>query len=125
MSEAQTVLVVDDDSAVLRVACQILDLAGYTVLEASDARTALHLCSARDARIDVLVSDVLMPGICGCDLAVRMKELRPGIKVLLMSGFPGAEDVENAIAKCNAAFIPKPFWPDELIAKLREVLDAP
>jgi DNA-binding NtrC family response regulator len=123
MPGAETVLVVDDDGSVLRVACRILGLAGYTVLEANDARAALALSEARDARIDVLVSDVLMPGICGCELAVRMKELRPDIKVLLMSGYPGTANVEKAIARCNAAFIPKPFRADDLLAKLREVLD--
>ena len=124
MHRAETVLVVDDEPDVRKVVCRTLDSAGYTVLEASSPHLALELCETPSIHIDVLLSDVLMPDICGCELALRTKEMRPGIKVLLMSGYPGTKNVQEAIAKCRAVFIPKPFHPGELVAKVRQALDS-
>jgi two-component system, cell cycle sensor histidine kinase and response regulator CckA len=124
MSGAETVLVVDDEPEVRKIVCRTLRSDGYTVLEAEHPRVALELCETPSIKIDLLVSDVLMPEICGCELAMKTKALRPGIKILLISGYPGSENVQEAIVRCKAAFLPKPFCPHELIEKVREVLAA-
>jgi two-component system, cell cycle sensor histidine kinase and response regulator CckA len=124
MPGAETVLVVDDEPDVRKIVCRTLRSDGYTVLEAGHPRVALHLCETPSIKIDLLVSDVLMPEMCGCELAMKTKELRPGIKILLISGYPGSENVQEAITRCKAAFIAKPFGPQELIEKVKELLAA-
>jgi two-component system, cell cycle sensor histidine kinase and response regulator CckA len=124
MSGAETVLVVDDEPDVRKIVCRTLHSAGYTVLEAGHPRVALDLCETPSVKIDVLVSDVLMPEMCGCELAVRMKSVRPGLKILLISGFAGTSNVEQAIERCKADFLAKPFRPHQLIEKVRAILAA-
>jgi len=117
----EVVLVVEDDAAVRRLACQILAKRGYAVLEAADPDRGLEIARQRAQRIDLLVSDVVMPQMSGPDLARRVAELRPGTKVLFLSGYAGRVVAEGGLDP-NAPFLEKPFNPEDLLKKIREVL---
>ena len=119
---SEIVLLVEDEDAVRLLARKILEARGYVVLEARNGREGLALCESRQGPIDVLVTDVVMPRLGGRELAEGALKLRPGLKVLFMSGHTQdvilKEGVEN-----GAAFLQKPFTPSEFARKVREVLD--
>jgi two-component system cell cycle sensor histidine kinase/response regulator CckA len=121
----ETVLVVEDQEAVRRLARRVLESHGYQVLEAGNGAEA-HAVSGLYARdIDLLLTDVVMPGIDGHTLSEQLRESRPNLRVILMSGF--AEDViaqRDAVAS-GLAYIQKPFNPEELAATVRKILDSP
>ncbi len=117
----ETILVVEDEDAVRALACRILRRHGYTVAEATDAVSALKV--ARSADIDLLLTDVIMPGANGGELAARLRKDRPGVPVLYMSGYM-ADEIGRAGVGTDGAFIQKPFTPAALVRKVREVLDA-
>ena len=119
----ETILVVEDDASVRRLAVLGLRSNGYTVLEAPDAAHALELAAA-GAYVDLLVSDVVMPGMRGPELAARLRVLLPSARLLLVSGHadrnePFRDDEGNVMQ-----LLPKPFTPDRLSRKVREVLDS-
>ena len=120
----ETVLIVEDEASVRSIAQAVLQRRGYTVLVAEDGGAALELL-ARDPRaIHVLLTDVVMPGMNGRELASRVAEIRPSVKTILMSGY--AADVLTQVEAAGVAgFLPKPFSDRTLTAKIREVLDAP
>jgi signal transduction histidine kinase/DNA-binding response OmpR family regulator len=117
-----TVLVVEDDPSVRRLMKSVLGKAGYTVLDAADADAALALSAAHSGRIDVLVADLVLPGMTGVTLCEKLRAGRPELRVLFCSGY--AERVPgNAIAlPANALFLPKPFQSGTLLHKVREAL---
>jgi two-component system cell cycle sensor histidine kinase/response regulator CckA len=117
---AGTVLLVEDDEALRRVAVRILRRSGYRVLAAADTADALRLSLSEGDPIDLLVTDVVMPGMSGPELAARIEAARPGVKVLFMSGYP-----DDALGRLEdgIGFIQKPFSVDALAAKVRDVLD--
>lgn len=112
-----TVLVVEDDEGVREFLAVVLERAGYTVLLASDGEQALT--SGDDARVDLLISDVVMHGISGKELAVRVRQRRPDLPVLLISGYPRA-DLRLEIGD---EFLQKPFGPELLLTRVRRILD--
>ena len=119
---AETVLVVEDEPRVRRLAVLGLRAHGYVVLEAADGVEALEIAHRVGAAIDVIVSDIVMPGISGPDLLTKLAAIAPRARAVLMSGY--AES--TAIAKqpaLESAFLPKPFTPERLARKVREVLD--
>jgi DNA-binding response OmpR family regulator len=118
----ETILVVEDDPMVRAVACRILLREGYQVLEAQDAATALRLCEEWN-RIHLLLSDVVLPGSNGRELADRIVALRPDIKVLFMSGYTDHAIVNHGVLDAGTNFIEKPFTPSSLSRRVREVLD--
>jgi PAS domain S-box-containing protein len=118
----ESVLLVEDDSALRYVACRTLRNFGYHVLEARNGREALELCERHDGPIHILVSDLVMPELSGSELATRITGRRPGIKVLLMSGYAGDELARRSIARSASAFIEKPFTGHALAERVREVL---
>jgi two-component system cell cycle sensor histidine kinase/response regulator CckA len=121
---SERVLLVEDEPAVRRLALRTLKDAGYDVLDAADGEEALRVAGAED-RIDVLVTDVVMPRVGGAELAERIRERRPGVKVLLVSGYArGAEPSEEVTGR-GYAFLAKPFTPAALARTIRELLDAP
>jgi DNA-binding NtrC family response regulator len=107
------VLVVEDEEALRRLVRLILESAGYLVLDASNGREGLDLCKAHSGPIDVLLSDVVMPELGGRDLAERALQIRPELKVILMSGYHDDDLVKEAVRK-GAAFLKKPFSSGDL-----------
>jgi DNA-binding NtrC family response regulator len=101
-----------------------LERYGYRVLEALDATDALSLAARYADRIDLLLSDVIMPGLNGPDLAQRIVPKRTGIKVLYVSGFPNSALSERDRHRPRMAFLAKPFTPEALAVKVRECLDS-
>jgi PAS domain S-box-containing protein len=123
LTGSESVLLVEDDSALRYVACRSLRTYGYHVLEAHNGREALELCERHEGPIDIVVTDLVMPEMSGGELASHIAAHRPSIKVLLMSGYAGDEVARRNIARSGAAFIEKPFTGDALAARVREVLE--
>ena len=119
----ETVLLVEDEDSVRSVARHVLWSSGYTVLEASDGQKALQLVAGHKGPIDLLLSDVVMPHVGGRQLVDHLKALRPGIKVLFMSGYTDDAVVRHGVVEANYAFLQKPFTPTILAQKVRAVLD--
>ena len=119
----ETVLVVEDDASVRRLAVLGLRSNGYSVLEAANATEALELASG-PVSIDLVVSDVIMPGMRGPELAARVRDLRPGVRLLLVSGHPETDEAFRDKTGGVIQLLPKPFTPERLARKVREVLDA-
>jgi CheY-like chemotaxis protein len=120
----ETVLLVEDQEAVRTYARHVLLAEGYTVLEARDGEEALRLARQRLGPIHLLVTDVVMPGMNGRQLAELLARERPELRVLFVSGY-----AEEAVTRCEVpeggrAFLQKPFNPVRLARKVREVLDA-
>jgi two-component system cell cycle sensor histidine kinase/response regulator CckA len=121
---SETVLLVEDDDQVRAVACNILRRQGYTVIDARDASEALSQCAQHAGAIHLLLSDVVMPQMSGPELARRIVQSRPEMKVLCMSGYTDDSIVRHGVLDAALAFIQKPFTPESLSRKVREVLDA-
>jgi len=117
-----TILIVEDEEEVRALARDVLEMGGYVVLEATDAAHAASLGESHPDPIDLLITDVVMPGMSGPDLARRVRARRPALRVLCMSGYPESEERRLAGAAGWAAWLQKPFTPDELMAKVRECL---
>jgi two-component system cell cycle sensor histidine kinase/response regulator CckA len=120
---SETVLLVEDEDAVRRVAMQLLGRLGYEVLQAADGDEALALARARKERIDLLLTDVVMPGMNGRQLAERLCPLHPETKVLYTSGYSEGAIAQNGALDEDVAFLSKPYTLLVLGRKLREVLD--
>jgi CheY-like chemotaxis protein len=118
----QTVLVVDDADPLRELARRLLQRQGYTVLSAADADEAIRVF-AENSSIDVLLTDVVMPGASGPELTRRLVEQRPALKVIYMSGYTEDTIVQHGVLKPGIAFLHKPFTSDTLGRKIREVLD--
>ena len=121
----ETVLLVEDAAAVRAVARQVLQRQGYNVLEASDGEDALHLAARYQGTIDLVLTDVVMPRAGGRELAERLLTVRPDTRVLYMSGYTDDSVVRHGILEGGVAYLQKPFSPEGLARKVREVLDAP
>ncbi len=119
---SETVLLVEDEKGVRELAREYLELVGYTVIEAEDGHTALELAAMHVGPIQLLMTDVVMPGISGRELAGRVKAIRPDIKILFMSGYTDQAVVHHGILDTDAALLQKPFTMAALAAKLREIL---
>jgi CheY-like chemotaxis protein len=119
----ETVLLVDDDGGVRTFARLVLRAAGYTVLEAGSGPEALRLAQEYPDPIHLLVSDVVMPGLGGGQVADRLTDVRPALKVLFLSGHTHDTAVRRGMLPATAAFLQKPFTSAALARKVREVLD--
>jgi two-component system cell cycle sensor histidine kinase/response regulator CckA len=120
----ETILVAEDEPIVRELVHTVLGMRGYTVLEAIQGDEALRLCEQHPGRIDLLLTDVVMPGMSGRELVTRVVEVRPGIKVLYMSGYTDDAVLRHGVANAQAAFLQKPFTPQVLGGKVRDVLDS-
>jgi signal transduction histidine kinase/ActR/RegA family two-component response regulator len=118
----ETILVVEDDDAVRRMTREFLKIKGYAIIEARSAIEAIQAVSQRGDRIDLVLTDVLMPGMKGRELVERLAELRSDLKVLYMSAYTEDAAINIGVLSPGTEFIEKPFSPDELAAKIREVL---
>ena len=118
----ETVLLVEDADGLRELTCRLLERQGYAVLVAGDAEEAVRLFDENPA-IDVLLTDVVMPGTSGPELTRRLRELRPGLHVVYMSGYTEETIVQHGVLKSGIAFLQKPFTSDSLARKIRSVLD--
>jgi PAS domain S-box-containing protein len=119
----ETVLVVDDEPTILKLVTNTLLPRGYKLLEASSGEEALKAVDAFSGSIDLLITDVVMPGINGSQLADRFRELRPALKVIFMTGYAGDALVSRGDSDPETVLIQKPLTPAVLAEKVREVLD--
>jgi CheY-like chemotaxis protein len=119
----ETILLVEDAQRVRAVVREILEMSGYTVLEARHGTEALEVSHRHAGAIHLLVTDVVMPQMSGRELAQRLSTLRPDLKVLYMSGYTDDAIVRHGVLASGIAFLSKPFTPDALALKVREVLD--
>jgi CheY-like chemotaxis protein len=119
----ETILLAEDDSAVRSLTRRVLQSCGYTVLEAAHGVKGLRLAEQHPGTIHLLVTDVVMPEMCGRQLADRVQALKPGIKVLCLSGYTADAVVHHGVLESEIAFLQKPFTPGTLARKVREVLD--
>jgi CheY-like chemotaxis protein len=121
-SGTETILMVEDEAIVRELACRVLRAIGYTVLTAAHPDKALALSAQHDGHIDLLITDILMPGMRGVDLAEQIARSRPGIGVLYISGYTKDIVSDQGVTGTNWAFLPKPFTPTSLARKVREAL---
>jgi two-component system cell cycle sensor histidine kinase/response regulator CckA len=121
---SETVLLVEDEIAVRELFRKGLELRGYKVLAAVTPQEALDASRGHAGPIHLLLTDVVMPGMGGLELASRVLALRPGIRVLYMSGYTDEAVVRDGLVADDVDFLQKPFTLEELAAKIRSVLDA-
>jgi len=122
---SETILLAEDDHAVRALLRSTLQEHGYTVLEAHHGKHAIQVCEQHAGPIHLLVTDVVMPEMSGREVAEHLKPSRPNMKVLFMSGYTDKAIVHHGELDPGTAFLQKPFTPDALASKVREVLDAP
>jgi len=125
MGGKETVLVVEDQAEVRKYTAAALMAYGYQVIQAADADEALLRCEREQGRIDLVLTDVVMPNLSGGELANRLGKRWPGIKVLFMSGYTDNAIGHHGVLEEGAEFIQKPFSPEGLAIKVREMLVAP
>jgi len=121
--QGETVLLVEDESNVRGILSRALREQGYAVLEAPHGNGALELAADPATRIDLVVADVVMPGLGGRELAARLTEVRGELPILFISGYTGHDVVERGLIEREWPFLPKPVAPDALARKVRELLD--
>jgi PAS domain S-box-containing protein len=122
---SETVLMVEDEIAVRRVGLRMLRGLGYTVLEARDGADALRILASHPGNIDLLFTDVVLPGIGGRELADRIRTQRPGIRVLFTSGYTDDVVLQQRLVALDFALLSKPYTQVTLAKKVREALDSP
>ena len=121
----ETILLVEDELGVRQLVREMLRRLGYQIHEANTGADALRIFAQHQNTIDLLLTDVIMPQMSGRELAERLKALRPLLKVLYISGYTDDMLAHHGVLESNVYLLQKPFAPDELAKKLREVLDAP
>ena len=121
---SETVLLAEDEDAVRALTRIVLQSNGYQVLEAANGDDALRVAAEHPGPIDLLISDVVMPGMGGRDLAERLLARRPGMKVLFLSGYTDDAVVRHGVLSESVNFLQKPFSTAALAQKVREALDA-
>ncbi|HEY7613051.1 MAG TPA: PAS domain S-box protein [Gemmatimonadales bacterium] len=121
---SETILVVEDEEVVRALACRGLRQQGYTVLEARHGLEALDRIEREGTPIDLVISDVVMPELSGRELGMRLAALRPELPVLYMSGYTGDDVIQRGLLEPGVPFQQKPFTPEGLARKVREMLDA-
>jgi two-component system cell cycle sensor histidine kinase/response regulator CckA len=120
----ETLLIVEDEDLVRALAVRVLRSFGYTCHQAREASEALRLLDDQETRVDLLVTDVVMPGMSGRELGNRLVRLRPGTPVLYTSGFTDEDVIRRGMLEHGRPFLQKPFTPHQLARAVREALDA-
>jgi CheY-like chemotaxis protein len=123
LSGTETILLVEDEREVRNLVRQILGKSGYVVLVADHGDTAVQICGKYPGKVHLMVTDVVMPGMSGRELAEHVKSSRPDMKVLFVSGYTDDAVIRHGILGTGVAFLQKPFTLDALLRKVRAVLD--
>jgi PAS domain S-box-containing protein len=118
----ETILLVEDEAGLRILMQELLERLGYTVLAAASSQEAIGLAGAHLGHVDLLLTDVVMPKASGSELAERLRLVRRGTRVLYMSGYPSETVVQHGVLNTGVAFLEKPFTPETLAKKVREVL---
>jgi CheY-like chemotaxis protein len=121
----ERLLLVEDDDAVRRVGFRVLNGAGYNVVQASTGEEAVEYLESNPEPIDLVVTDVVMPGMSGPKLAEVIRRSRPGTRIIFISGYANDEVARKGISAGDVPFVQKPYLPSQLLARVREVLDSP
>jgi CheY-like chemotaxis protein len=121
---SETILLVEDEPGVRAIAKELLEMTGYTVLEAENGADALEVARRFEGDIDLLISDVIMPRVGGRELAERLGAARPAMRVLFVSGFTDDTIARHGVLEEGVAFLQKPFTLETLSQKVREILDS-
>jgi len=121
----ETVLLVEDEREVRKLTCAMLKRFGYKVLEAANAGEAFLICEQVADPIALMITDVVMPGMTGWQLAQRLHKMRPEMSVIYISGYADEELMTRGVLQNGVHFVQKPFDPQKLAAKVREILSAP
>jgi two-component system cell cycle sensor histidine kinase/response regulator CckA len=119
----ETILLVEDDDTVRKLTRRMLEHLGYTVLTANNGREALDIVRTGGQQIDLLLTDVVMPEMAGHDLAQEVSSIRPGMKLVFMSGYPGRVTSGLGVSEANVLFLQKPFSTEDLGRRIRSALD--
>jgi CheY-like chemotaxis protein len=125
MEGNETILLVDDEALVIDVGVQLLEKLGYTVFEAQSGRDAIRIFTERNRTIDMLILDMVMPGMGGGEVYDQIKRIDPKVKVLLSSGYSIDGQATKILNRGCEGFIQKPFNMEDLSKKIREVLNRP
>lgn len=120
---SETILVAEDEDGVRSLTREVLEKYGYTVLEASNGEEALSVADRHPGRVDLLLSDVVMPRMGGPELAQALLQKRPDLRVLFMSGYTDHPMVRRGVVDAGVAFLQKPFTPTALVSRVRELLE--
>jgi CheY-like chemotaxis protein len=120
----ESVLVVDDEPLLRALAVRTLGGAGYRCLEAADAAEAMQVVEREQGRLDLVVTDVVMPGMSGGSLGDQLAVTRPGLRVLYTSGYTDEDASRRGLLARGKPFLQKPFSPNDLAHRVREILDA-
>ncbi|KAB0664439.1 response regulator [Oryzomonas japonica] len=120
-----TILLVEDDENVRRMAAQMLKILGYTVFASPSPQEALAICTEADQTIDCVVTDVIMPGMSGKELVEAIRVLRPGIGALYMSGYTSDVIAHHGVLDEGVPFIQKPFDMNAIHKKIQEAMKSP
>jgi two-component system cell cycle sensor histidine kinase/response regulator CckA len=119
----ETILLVEDDDSVRFFTCRLLEIHGYTVLEARNGKEAMEVAAMATGPIDMLLSDAIMPLMVGGELARSLRVVRPQLKVLFMSGFTDDEVVRRGMLDGDSVLLEKPFTVEDITRRVRDVLD--
>jgi CheY-like chemotaxis protein len=114
-------LLVEDEPSLRTLVVSVLEDRGYEVLQAGNGLDAIELAERHRGRIDLLLTDIVMPGLSGPELAHRLRRLRPGLEVLFMSGYNDSRVVSRGVEQANVNLLVKPFTPSELINRVRDL----
>jgi two-component system cell cycle sensor histidine kinase/response regulator CckA len=121
---SETILLVEDQAEVRNLVRRVLEARGYHVLEAASGQDALRLIVQYVGAIDLLLTDLMMPGMTGREVALLLAPAHPKMKVLYLSGYTDESIVPHGLLEPGSAFLPKPFSAEALARKIRAVLDA-
>lgn len=125
MNRQNTILVVDDEESLVKLASHILEMRGYRVLTALTGESALRLATSHPEKINMLLTDVKMePHMSGCVLAQHLRPSHPEMRVVYMSAYPASEIVRKEVEHGTATLLKKPFTPTGLLEKVKAVFDA-
>ncbi len=120
--DAGTILLVEDEPQVRAIARQMLEDSGYHVLEAGDVEEALRIGASHPGRLDLLLADVVMPGMSGPQIAARLAPVRPEMRILYMSGYMNDTSVHRSVVSAGQALLAKPFTAFGLAHEVRKAL---